>query len=159
MTGKPLPFSYRSRSNSRHRRDYSRHRSQNKSSHLNSKPYYGSSNLKTPSRNGSTYPRTSNTQNKSNYNTNYTYSNNSKPKSPYYNRDGNLSPRPFSFNQLRNVRNYINSLIDQEQTDDTMSNTENAETQNVSEEILLEQQSNDLLVELNQDTQDEYFIF
>ena len=39
-----------------------------------------------------------------------------------------------------------------------MSNTEQTETQNVSEEHLLEQQFNDLLLELNQDTQEEYFI-
>ena len=38
-----------------------------------------------------------------------------------------------------------------------MSNTENAETQNVSEGKLFEQQFNDLLLELNQDTEDEYF--
>ena len=52
------------------------------------------------------------------------------------------------------VRNYISSLLDKEQTDDTMSNTE---TQNVSEEQLPEQQFNDLLLELSQDTQDDYF--
>ena len=38
-----------------------------------------------------------------------------------------------------------------------MSNTENTDTPNVSEETLLEQQFNHLLLELNQDTQDEYF--
>ena len=38
-----------------------------------------------------------------------------------------------------------------------MSNTENTDTQNVSEEILLKPQFKDLLLELNQDTQDEYF--
>ena len=38
-----------------------------------------------------------------------------------------------------------------------MSHTESTDTQNVSEEIFLEQQFNDLLLELNQDTQDEYF--
>ena len=38
-----------------------------------------------------------------------------------------------------------------------MSNTENTDTQNGSEETLLEQQFNDLLLELNQDTQDENF--
>ena len=37
-----------------------------------------------------------------------------------------------------------------------MSNTENTETQNVSEKQILEQQFNDLLTEWNQDTQDEY---
>ena len=36
-------------------------------------------------------------------------------------------------------------------------NTENVGTSNVSEETLLEQQFNDLFLELNQDTQDEYF--
>ena len=38
-----------------------------------------------------------------------------------------------------------------------MSNTENTHTTNVSEETLLEQLFNDLLLELNEDTQDEYF--
>ena len=38
-----------------------------------------------------------------------------------------------------------------------MSITENAETRNVSEEKLLEQQLNDSLLELNQDTQHKYF--
>ena len=99
-------FSYRSRSNSRDRLNNSRHRGPNKSSHLNSKPYYGNSNFKPPS----------------------------------FNRDGNCSRRPFSRKRLHNVRNYINSLLDQGQTDDTMSNTENTATQNVSEENLLEQQ-------------------
>ena len=78
MTGKPPQFSYRSRSNSRDRRDNSRHRSPNKSPNLNSKPYYGNNNVKPPSRNGSPYPRSSNNQHKPYYNTNYTYSNNSK---------------------------------------------------------------------------------
>ena len=38
-----------------------------------------------------------------------------------------------------------------------MSNNENTDIQNVSEETLHEQQFNDLLLELNQDTQAEYF--
>ena len=83
--------------------------------------------------------------------------NNYRTQSPNSNRDGNRSQRPFSRNRLRNVRNYINSLLDQEQTDNTISHTDNENTQNVSEETLLEQQSNDLLLELNQDNQDEYF--
>ena len=41
MTVKSLPFSYRSRSNSRDHRDNSRHRSPNKFPHSNSKLYYG----------------------------------------------------------------------------------------------------------------------
>ena len=41
--------------------------------------------------------------------------------------------------------------------DATTSNTQNRETQNVSEEQFLEQQVNELLLELNQDTQDEKF--
>ena len=85
-----------------------------------------------------------------------THSNNSRPKSPHYNRDANRSRRSFSRNRLRNVRKHINPLLDQKQTDNTMSNTENTETQNVSEEQLLEQQINDLLLELNQDIQ-KYF--
>ena len=48
-------------------------------------------------------------------------------------------------------------MLDQKQTENTTSNTEKADTSNVSEETLLEQQFNDLLLELNQDTQDEYF--
>ena len=129
MTGKPVPFSYRSRNKSRDRRHNSRHRSPNKFSQLNSKPYYGNNNFKPPSRNGSPYPRTSYNQHKPNFNKNYTNSTNSRPQSPSYNRDGNRSRRPFSRNRLHNVRNYINSLLDQEQTDDTMSTTENTETQ------------------------------
>ena len=39
--------------------------------------------------------------------------------------------------------------------DDTTSNTD--QTQNVAEEQLLKRQFNDLLLELNQDTQDEIF--
>ena len=80
-----------------------------------------------------------------------------RPQSPYHNRDGNRSRRPFSRTRLGNVRNYINILLVQEQIDDTMSNAKNTETQNVSEEKLLEQQFNDLLLELNQDAQDKYF--
>ena len=53
LTGKPLPFSHRSRSNSREHQNNSRHRSLNKFSQNNSKPYYGNSNFKPPSRNGS----------------------------------------------------------------------------------------------------------
>ena len=44
-----------------------------------------------------------------------------------------------------------------EYSDNTMSNTESIDTTIVSEETLLEQQLNDLLLELNQGTQDEYF--
>ena len=155
MTGIPLPFPYRSRSNNRDNRDTSRHRSPKKLSHLNSKLYYGNNNFKPPSR------RVHHTQdfpnyNKPGYNTNNTYSNNSRTQSPHYNRDGNHPRRPFSRNRLHNLRNYINSLLDRKQTDDTMSNTEKTETQNVSEEHILEQQFNVLLLILNRDTQDEY---
>ena len=148
MTGKPLRFAHRSRSNSREHRNHTRHRSPNNFSQNNSKPYYGNSNFKTPSRNGSSYPRP-------NFQTNSQY--NSRPKSPHYNRERNRSRQPFSRNQLRNVRNYINSLLDQEQSDNTTSNTENTDAKNVSQETLLEQQFNDLFLELNQDTQYEYF--
>ena len=48
-------------------------------------------------------------------------------------------------------------MLDQEHTDNTTSNTENADSSNVSEETILEQQFNDLLSVLNQVTQDEYF--
>ena len=131
ITGKPLSFSYRSRSNSRDQRDNSRLRSPNKYSPSNTKHYYGNSNFKPPSRNRSPYPRSFNYQNKPTYKTNNTFSNNSRPQSFYYNPDGNRSRRR---KQLRNVKNYINSLLDQEKTDEIMSNTENAESQNVSEE-------------------------
>ena len=53
---------------------------------------------------------------------------------------------------------YINSLLDQEQTDHNTSRAENTETQIVSKEQLLEQQFNNLLLELIQDTQDEFLI-
>ena len=65
--------------------------------------------------------------------------------------------RPYPRNCLRNVRNYISALLDQEQTDDTTSPREKNDSQNVSEETLLEQHFNDLFLELNQDTQEEYF--
>ena len=48
-------------------------------------------------------------------------------------------------------------MLDQEQSDNTTSNTEKTDTPIVSEEIHLEQQFTYLLLELNQDTQDEYF--
>ena len=57
VTGKPLPFSHLSRSNSREHRNNSRHRGPNKFSETNSKPYYGNSNFKPLNRNGSPYPR------------------------------------------------------------------------------------------------------
>ena len=101
LTGKPLPFSYR--------------RSPHKFPQNNSKPYCGNSNFKPPSRNGSLYP-------KLNFHNN---THNSRPQSPYNNRDGDLPRRPFSRNRLRNVRNYINTLLDQEQTDDTTSHKKN----------------------------------
>ena len=111
MTGKPLPFLHRSR---REHRNHSRHRSPNKFSQNNSKPYYGNSNFKPPSRNSSPYPRP-------NFQTNSQY--NSRPQSPHYNRDGNCSRGPFSRNRLRNVRNNNNSLLDQEQSGNTTSGT------------------------------------
>ena len=42
--------------------------------------------------------------------------------------------------------------------DNTTSTTENTDNTNVSEETLLEQQFSDLILDLSQDTQDEYFI-
>ena len=74
--------------------------------------------------------RPSNYQKKPTYVTRNTYSNNSWLQSPHYDRDGNRSRRPFSRNCLCNVTNYINLLLGKEQTDDTMSNTKNAETRN-----------------------------
>ena len=85
-----------------------------------------------------------------------TYSGNSRPQSPNYS-DGKCSQQPILPTRLRNVQNYIISLLEQEQTDETSSNTEQTETQNVSQEQFLEQQFKDLLLELKQDTQDEYF--
>ena len=137
MPGKPLPFLHRSRSNSREQRNLSRHRRPNKFSQNNSKPYYGNSIFEAPSRNGSPYPRP-NFQNKPQYN--------SRPQSAYYIGDGNRSRQSFSRNRLRNVRNYNNSLLNQEQTDNTTSMTENVDPTNVSEETLLEQQFKDLLL-------------
>ena len=95
---------------------------------------------------------------KPNYNYNNKYTNNSRSQSTNYNSDGNHSQSPFSRNCLCNVRSYKNSLLDQEQMNDTTSNMEPTETQNVSEEQFLEQQFNDLLLELNQETKDECFI-
>ena len=48
-------------------------------------------------------------------------------------------------------------MLDQEKIENTTSNTENTKTQNVSEEHLLEQQFNALLLEINQETQDKNF--
>ena len=48
-------------------------------------------------------------------------------------------------------------MLDQEQPGNTTSNTENTDNTNVSEETLLEQKFNDLLLEHNQDTQDKCF--
>ena len=104
MTGKPLPLSLRSRSNSRECRTNSRHRSPNKIQQSNSKPYYGNNNFKPPSGSDSPYPRLQKSQN--------TLSFNSRPQSSHYNRDGNRSRRPFSRNRLRNVRKYIKSQLD-----------------------------------------------
>ena len=66
MTGQPLPFSHRSRSNSREHRNNSRHRSPNSFSKTNSKIYYVNSNYNPPSRSDSPYPRPSFSQNNSN---------------------------------------------------------------------------------------------
>ena len=60
MTGKPLPFPYSSRSNSRENQDTSRHRRPNKYSFSNSKPYYVNSSFKLSSKTGSPYPRPQN---------------------------------------------------------------------------------------------------
>ena len=57
------------------------------------------------------------------------------------------------------MRNYIIPLLGEEQTQEAKSHSETTETQSASEKQLLEQQINDLLQELNQDTQDEYCIF
>ena len=64
MTGKPLPFSHRSRSNRREHRYNSRHRSPNKFSQSNSQPYYDSSDFRLLSR---SYNRDENRSRKENY--------------------------------------------------------------------------------------------
>ena len=71
MTGKPLPFSHRSRSNSREQRNHSRHKIPKKFSRIDSKPYYGSSYFKPSNKNGSPYPRQT-FQNNSQYKTRHT---------------------------------------------------------------------------------------
>ena len=48
-------------------------------------------------------------------------------------------------------------MLDQGQADDKTSHTEHNRSRNVSRELFLEQQFNDLLLELNQEIQDEYF--
>ena len=157
MASKPLIFPCHSRSNSGENLDIFRLRTPNKSSFSNSKPYYGNNNFKLPSRPGSPDPRQQNYQKKPYYNKNIIYSKKSRPQSPNHNRDGNSSRQPFLRNGFRNVRNYINSPLDQVQTNDTTSNTEQMKTQKISEEQLLEQQFNDLLFELQQNTPDEDF--
>ena len=88
-------------------------------------------------------------------NSNKNYISNSRTQSPNYRRSDNCSRRLFSKKCLRYVRNQINSLLDQEQTDDTLSQPETTETQNVSEEKLLEQKFNHLLIEFYYDKQDD----
>ena len=56
------------------------------------------------------------------------------------------------------ILNHINSLLAKNQKDNSTSNKEGTKTQNNSEKQLLEQQFNDLLLDLNQYAQDEYFI-
>ena len=51
---------------------------------------------------------------------------------------------------LGSIRSYNNSRIDQEQTEDTTSKNKQTEIQNGSEEQLMEQQGNLLLLKLNQ---------
>ena len=88
MTGKPLPFTYRSRSNGTNSGDIFQHRSPNRTSNSNSRPFYENNNFKPLNRSGSTYPRTQSLQNnKKNYNSNY--GNNSRAQSPNYSINGN----------------------------------------------------------------------
>ena len=146
MTGRPLPLTYRLRSKSRDNRNVYRYRCSNKSFSSNSKLYFLNTKFRPPSSSGSPYIKTENYQNiKPNYGSNY--SNNSKAQPSNYNRDGNCSRRPFSRNCGRNVRNFINSLLDKEKTDDTTSHTEHTENQSVSEEHFQEEQFNDLVLE------------
>ena len=131
MTGKQLLFPYRSRSNSKETRGTSRYTSPDRPS----SSIYGNIIFKPTSRTGSPY------------------SPKYIPQSPKYKRNGNRSQRPLSRNCPRNVRNFINSLLDQEQTGNTASNTEHMETQKVPEEQFIEQHFDDILSALNQDTQ------
>ena len=157
MIGKPLPFSYRSRSHSRDNRDTSRHRSPNTSSFTNSKLVMEIIILNHQVVRFTLHKTTKFSEKRKLKNHKNNYSNNSSPQSLKYNRDSNRSRQPFLRNLLRNVRTYKNLLLDPEQTDDTASTTEHMETQTVSEELLQEQQLNDSLLEFNQDRQDGNF--
>ena len=76
MTIKPLTYSHCSRSDSREQINHSRHRIPNKFLQSNSKLYYGNSDFKPQSRNGSPYQ-------KLDFENNFQY--NSRPQSPHYN--------------------------------------------------------------------------
>ena len=119
MTGKPLSIPYRSRSNSRDNRDTSRHRSP-KNHHIQNQNLTLEIAILDHKVGWVHHTQDHQTSRKKpSYNNNNNYSSNSRPQSPNYNRDGNRSRRLFSHNCLRNVQNYIMSLLDQEQTDDT----------------------------------------
>ena len=60
VDGKPLPFNYRSRSNSRDNRDTSRQSRLNKNANSISKPYFGNNKIKPSRRSGSPYRRRQN---------------------------------------------------------------------------------------------------
>ena len=148
MTGKQLPCSDRSRSNNREHRNNSRHRSPNKFSQSHSKSYYGNSNIKPPSRSGSPHPRPPNSQ-----------------KILTIALDHNhltIIEMEIVKDDQSHVIDFVTSetistrfQIKNKQT--TQCKTLKMQIHNVSEETLLEQQFNDLLLELNQDNQDEYF--
>ena len=83
------------------------------------------------------HPRPQRLQNNKPSNNCNNYNSNSRPQSPNYDRHDNRSRQPFSKNGLRNVQNYIVSILDQEPTDDTMYQLDTRETQKGSEEQLL----------------------
>ena len=90
MTGKQIPFSYHSRSNSEGNRDTSRNRTRKRISEPNIKPYCGNSIFKLTCKAGSSYRRPQNVQTEKKIN----YKNNKSPsisraQSPFYNREGN----------------------------------------------------------------------
>ena len=133
MTGKLLPLPCRSRSNSRDNRETFRHKKIPTHHPLPTRRL-----IMEASALGHRVVRIHSTQDyeilrkKPSYNkNNNNYTNNSRPQSPNYNRDSNRSRRPFCCNCLRNVRNYIQSLLDQERTDDTTTSIEHMETQSV----------------------------
>ena len=135
MTIKLWPFTYRQRSKIRVNRDTYRRTSSNRTSTLTSsnfKPDYGNNNFRSTSRSGSPYLRPPSFQNdKPSFNNNYTSY--SRLQTSAYCRDKNRYRRLFSKNRFRDVRNYTNSLLKQEQVVGITFHSETIETQKISE--------------------------